>query len=92
MSVSDWKSFVYTAIRREAFLELQVKLSLNKKTNHITYQLFKTSDYLVQLPPTLARIVFKAKTRMFDLAMNFKNKYKDLRCPFCLECNDQSIN
>ena len=40
MSVSHWKYFVKCAIFKEALLQLQVELSSNRKTNHITYQRF----------------------------------------------------
>ena len=41
-------------------------------------------DYLKQLPPSLARVVFRAKTRNLDIKTNYKNKYSEnLECPFC---------
>ena len=74
MSVSHWKYFVKCAIFKEALLQLQVELSSNRKTNHITgtYQHFslKPNDYLLQLPSHLARLVFKAKTRTLDIRVN----------------------
>ena len=78
--------FVKSAIFKEALLQLQVELSSNRKTNHITYQQssLKPSDYLLQLPSHLARLVFKAKTRMLDIKINYKRKYKNcLHCPLC---------
>ena len=60
-------------------------LPTNKKTSHITYKHFGTSDYLLKLSPELARLVFKAKTRMFDIKSNYKKKYRSvLTCPFCM--------
>ena len=42
------------------------------------------SEYLTSLPPVLARLVFKARLRMYDVKDNFKIKYGfDLNCPFC---------
>ena len=69
MSVSHWKYVVKSAIFKEALLQLQVELSSNRKTNHITYQQssLKPNDYLLQLPSHLARLVFKAKTRTLDI-------------------------
>ena len=49
--------FVKTAVRKEVFLQLQVELSSSKKTYHIVYHLFKTSDYLFQSPPTSTRLI-----------------------------------
>ena len=91
ISVSQWKYFVKSAIFKEALLQLQVELFSNGKTNHITYQhsSLKPNDYLLQLPSHLARLVFKAKTRMLDIKINYKRKYKNcLHRPFCSEYDE----
>ena len=69
MSVSHWKYFVKSALFKEALFQLQVELSSNRKTNHISYQhsFIKPNDYLIKLPSHLPRLVFKAKTRMLDV-------------------------
>ena len=85
MEVKDWKWIVKSTIYREAFWELKAECNSNKKTSHITYKRFGTSDYLLKLSPELARLVFKAKTRMFDIKSNYKRKYRSvLTCPFCM--------
>ena len=92
MSVSHWKYFVKSAIFKEALLQLQVELSSNRKTNHITYQhsSLKSNDYLLQLSSHLARLVFKAKTRTLDIRINYKRKCKNgLHCPFCSEYDER---
>ena len=56
----------------------------NKKTMHPTYHSVERAEYLEKLEPNLARIVFKAGVRMFDIKVNYKNIYSaDLSCPFC---------
>ena len=79
MSVSHWKYFVKSAVFKKALIQLQIELSSNRKTNHITYQhsSLKPNDYLLQLPSHLARLGFKAKTRMLDIKINYKRKYKN---------------
>ena len=92
MSVSHWKYFVKSAVFKEALLQLQVELSSNRKTNHITYQhsSLKPNDCLLQLPSHLARLVFKAKTRTLDIRINYKRKSKNgLHCPFCSEYDER---
>ena len=37
MSERDWKSIVKSSVYREAFLQLQVELSMNRKTSHLSY-------------------------------------------------------
>ena len=84
MSERDWKSIVKGSVYREALLQLQVELSTNRKTSHLSYNKLCTQDYLKQLPPNLAKVVFRAKTRMLDIKTNYKNKcYENLKCPFC---------
>ena len=66
------------------FWELKAECYSNKKTSHITLKHFGTSDYLLKLSPELARLVFKGKTRMFDIKSKYKKKYISvLTCPFC---------
>ena len=80
-----------SAIFKEALLQLQIELSSSRKTNHITYQhsSLNPNDYLLQLPSHLARSVLKAKTRMLDIKINYKRKYKNgLHCPFCSEYDE----
>ena len=84
MSERDWKSIVKSSVHREALLQLQVELSMNRKTSHLSYNKLCTQDYLKQLPPSLAKVVFRAKTRMLDIKTNYKSKYyENLKCPFC---------
>ena len=79
VGVKDWKWIV-------------AECNSNKKTSHITYKRFGTNDYLLKLSPELARFVFKAKTRMFDIKSNYKRKYRSvLTCPFCM-VQDQTFD
>ena len=84
MTLEQWKVFVKTVIWDEAFMQLMAQCKGNKKTMHLTYHSVKRAEYLEKLEPNLARIVFKARVRMFDIKVNYKNKYStDLSCPFC---------
>ena len=62
MQMNDWKSFVRSSIFKEAFMELQIECSYEKKTGHVSHEHFQTKDYLTSLPPKLAKLIFKAKT------------------------------
>ena len=43
----------------------------------------------MKLPSHLASLVFKAKTRMLDIKINYRRKYKNgLDYPFCSEYDD----
>ena len=46
MSERDRKSTVKSSVYGEAFFQLQMELSMNRKTSHLTYNKLCTKDYL----------------------------------------------
>ena len=79
IGLEDWRHLV-----RHAFLELKKESAINKKTNHFEFVFLKTAAYLFDLDPQFAHVIFKVHTRMFDIKVNFKRKYKqDEFCQFC---------
>ena len=72
MQMNDWKSYVKSVIYKEAFMELQIECSYNKKTSHISYEHFQTCDYLTSLPPKQAKLIFKAKMARLTLTLTSK--------------------
>ena len=60
MSKIDSNKFLKTNIRMHAFHQLKQQSSVNKKTNHLIFQKFKVSSYIVNLEPYmyLACILF----------------------------------
>ena len=65
-------------------MQLMAQCKGNKKTMHLTYHSVKRAEYLEKLEPNLARTVFKTRVQMFDIKVNYKNKYStDLIYPFC---------
>ena len=89
------KKVLYKNCNIQGDLQLQVELSSNRETNHISYQhsFLKTDDYyLIKLLSHLTRLVFKAKTRMLDIKINHERKHKNgLHCPFCSEYDEHLI-
>ena len=84
MSVSDWKSFVKSSVYREAFLQLQVELSVNWKTSHLSYIKLCTNDYLKQIATQFCQSCLQGKNKNVRHQNNYKNKYcENLNCPFC---------
>ena len=83
MQNMDWKHLVKSTLVRHAFLELKKESAISKKTNHLEFVLLKPAAYLFDLDPQFAGVIFKVRTRMFDIKVNFKKKYKqDEFCPF----------
>ena len=86
MTLSQMKSVVKSAVRQDAFMKLTAN---NRKTSHLKYESFVRTSYLKKLDPNIARVIFKARTRMFDMKANYKRKYKfNLDCPFCKYYNE----
>ena len=56
-------------------MQLMAPCKGNKKTLHLNYCSIMREEYLGKLEPNLARIVFKARVRMFYITVNHKNKY-----------------
>ena len=80
MTLSQWKSVVKSAIIQDASMQLTTQCANNRKTSHRKYE----SSYLKKLDPNIARVIFKARTRIFDIKVNYEGKYKfNLDCPFC---------
>ena len=71
-SINEWKHTVTYAVRNYAFRLLKSHCKENKKTKNLCFEKYLQSKYLTSLPPLLARLVFKARLRMYDVKNNFK--------------------
>ena len=62
----------------------------NRKTVYLRYKKFKPVDYFTKLeppppPPQIAKVLIKARLRMFKVKTNFKKKYNyKISCQFCI--------
>ena len=52
------------------------------------WQAGKRKAYMNKLNRTETSTIFKARTRMLDAKLNFKNKYQNLKCRWCEEPNE----
>ena len=86
MSKPVWKSIVKRQIQYYVFNCLLESCQSNRKTALLRYNKFKSVEYLTKRDPEIARVLIKARLRMFEVKVNFKknNNYK-LNCPFCTD-------
>ena len=75
------------------FQETLIKQAEGKrKTQYLLenteWQAGKRKAFMNKLLRTEASTIFKARTRMLDAKMNFKNKYQNLKCRMCEEPNE----
>ena len=55
--------------------------NLNKKIQHLEYDKLNESPYLIALSPQTAKTIFKVRLGVFDIKVNFKDKYStELSC------------
>ena len=84
MSKQQRKIFVTGRIKHHAFEHLTSQCETNRKTMHLKYNKLGQSTYFTALKPKYARVVFKARTRRYDIEANFKEKYEgNTFCSFC---------
>ena len=91
MTLSQWKSVVKSVIRQDTFMQLTIVIQCanNRKTSILKYESFVRASYLQKLDPNIARVIFKARTGMSEIEVNYKRKYKfSLDCPFCIYCDE----
>ena len=84
--LNEWKYLIKSSVKNYALRCLTKACSENKKTQHLEFDKLNESPYLTALSPQTARIVFKARPGVFDIKVNFKDKYSsDLSCAICKE-------
>ena len=91
MSKFQWKKFGNERIRSFAFDFLLMRCQMNSKTKHLKYEKFVQASYLTCLSPQIARMIFRARLKMYDIKVNFKRMYREnTLCPFCRYCEETS--
>ena len=65
-------------------MKLLNSCKVNKETSLLRHDKLKMKDYLLKLPPGVARSVSKVRLGMYHLKVNYKKEYShNLLCPFC---------
>ena len=84
MNKQQWKTFVTGRIKHHSFNHLISQCETNRKTMHLKYSKLGQSKLFTAVKPKYARVIFKARTRMYGFKANFKEKYENSTfCPFC---------
>ena len=53
-------------------MQLTIQCANNRKTSHLKYESFVRANYLkTELDLNIARVIFKARTGMFDIKVNY---------------------
>ena len=97
LSNFQFKSFLKKIIAEKALSHLNDIKSKHSKVLHIEHKRLKIQEYLqpknvVNIQST--KFLLQARTRMIDLKMNFRNRFRkdDLKCPLKCEENDSQLH
>ena len=80
VSVDEWKYLIKCSVKNHALKCLTETCDENKNTQHLEFGKLNESPYLTTLSPQTARIIFKARLGVFDIKVNFKDKYSPKLC------------
>ena len=73
------------------YLTEQNESTKMKYLSDYKYEL-KRKKYIEQLPRDKAREVFKLRSKMMNLRMNYKNMYTNTKCPRCNKEEDNELH
>jgi uncharacterized protein YnzC (UPF0291/DUF896 family) len=83
MSKETFKLKVKEAVKSYAFEKLKEECRSKSKTQHITYEEFSTQDYIKEMYPDMAKIVFKCRSRTLNIKDHTKYQNSDCTCRWC---------
>ena len=87
MKKSKLKKLLDKAVEDKAFEELQLQKERHSKVMNWNYSKLKMQKYLKanknDIKVEEAQILFKLRSRMADVKVNFRNKYEVLECDIC---------
>ena len=83
MNKGAYKTIVKTAIKNQAFHNLQDECQKQSKTKDIRYTEFKVQDYLNKLYPSQSELVFRCRSKTLDIKSHRHFQYKDGACQWC---------
>ena len=93
-STKLFKSEVKKKVQEAAFKYLKNLQSKHSKTCNIQYKEFKTQNYMTTpiFSNNEVNLLHALRSRMVNVKMNFKSKYRDLSCPLCSSHEDDQSN
>ena len=87
MKKSKLKKLLDKAVEDKAFEELQLQKGKHSKVMKLSYSKLKMQKYLKGNKNNIkieeAQMIFKLRSRMADVKVNFRNKYEVLECDIC---------
>ena len=85
MSKNVYKKYIRKKIKNATLRYLNMLKGKHNKMKNVNSKNLKCSEYLTNSKFTKleAQMLFKFRTRMFNVKENFENLYQDMRCDLC---------
>ena len=85
MSKNVYKKYIRKKIKNAALCYLNMLKGKHNKMKNLNSKTLKCSEYLTNSKFTKleAQMLFKFRTRMFNVKENFENLYQNMRCDLC---------
>ena len=87
MKKNEFRTMVKTKIENKAIEKLEQRKKSHSKVSHITHGFLTMQTYLkpnrIQVSKEERQLIFKLRSRVTEVKMNFKTKYEDLNCKTC---------
>ena len=89
MSKDSWKAHVKKNVESFWFSFLVQECGCSKKTHLLKYDVLSCQDYLVNMPPGDAQIIFRARTRSISCKGNMSSSHRaNMLCRLCGESEE----
>ena len=94
MKKEHLKEVVKAACETKALDYLNNKKAEHSKVLHISHTSWEMQPYLKpnSISSQEAKFIFLLRTRMLDVRINYRNRYKDIRCPNCEDFPDDQAH
>ena len=73
--MNEWKYLIKSSVKNCVLRCLTKACNESQKTHLLKFDKLNESPYLTALSPQTAGIIFKARLGVFDIKVNFKDKY-----------------
>ena len=89
MKKHEFRRIVSKSIQKNAMQILEDKKSIHSKVKHLKHEIFGMQKYLrnnnMKISIEEKQMIFKLRSKVTNVKMNFKGMHEDLKCKICNE-------
>ena len=89
MKKHEFRRIVSKSIQKKAMQILEDKKSIHSKVKHLKHEIFGMQKYLrnnnMKISIEEKQMIFKLRSKVTNVKMNFKGMHEDLKCKICNE-------